>query len=112
MPQTQTAPVPSVSMQGIAVPASSVNAQQFFALTRRLTFNETTRAFAGVGLTDTMSILQTGIISGLSIKFSGTLTVNLSSRTCATTVRWPYDLIRAVRFAANGQSNLVNVSGA
>lgn len=109
---TTAAPVPSVSMQGIAVPASSVNAQQFFALTRRLTFNETTRTYAGLGLTDTMSILQTGIISGLSIKFSGTLTINLGGGTCASTMRWPYDLIRAVRFAANGQSNLVNVSGA
>ncbi|HLY84808.1 MAG TPA: hypothetical protein VKQ71_17620 [Acidimicrobiales bacterium] len=112
MPTTATAPVPSISMQGIAVPQSSVNAQQFFALTRRLTFNETTRAFAGLGLTDTMSILQTGIISGLSIKFSGTLTVNLAAGTAATTMRWPYDLIRAVRFAANGQSNLINCSGA
>jgi hypothetical protein len=32
--------------------------------------------------------------------------------TVATTARWPYDLIKACKFTANGQSNLVNVSGA
>jgi hypothetical protein len=99
-------------MQGIAVPQSSVNPQVFFQLTRRLTFTEKTTAYAGLGLTDNFGILQTGIISGLSVKFSGTLTVTLGGGTCASTFRWPYDLIRALRFSANGQSNLINVSGA
>lgn len=107
----QQAPVPSVSMQGIAVPQSSVDPQTFFKLTRRLTFTEKTTAYAGLGLTDNFGILQTGIISGLSVKFSGSLVIATPTGTVASTLRWPYDLIRALRFSANGQSNLINCSG-
>jgi hypothetical protein len=99
-------------MQGIEVPASSVNPQQFFSLTRRLTILEKQlAAFAGLGSTDTIPILQTGVLSGLRIQFSGQLVVALPTGTCATTGRWPYDLARAVRFTANGQSNLINCHG-
>lgn len=100
------------SMQGIVVPASSVNPQEFFLRTRRLTIAVKTFSYAGLGLTDNVPILQTGIISALSIKFSGSLVIALPTGTVASTARWPYDLIRAARFSANGQSNLVNVSGA
>jgi hypothetical protein len=101
-----------MSMQGILVPASSVQPQAFFSLTRRLTFTQKTFAFAGLGLTDNVPILQTGIISGLQIKLSGSLVVTLGGGTAASTERWPYDLVKALRFSANGQSNLVNCSGA
>ncbi|MBU6429083.1 MAG: hypothetical protein KGR26_08750, partial [Cyanobacteria bacterium REEB65] len=108
---TTTAPVPSVQMQGIAVPKSSVNPQLWQQLTRRLKFQQKAGAYAGLGLTDNISLLQTGIIAGLSLKFSGTLTVALPTGTAATTMRWPYDLVKAVRVAANGQSNLINCHG-
>lgn len=104
--------VPTMEMQGIVVPAASVNPQAFFALTRRLTITQKTiGTFAGFGQTDQVAMLQTGILSGLSIKFSGSLVTAKGTGTIATTARWPYDLIRACRFSANGQSNLVNVSG-
>jgi hypothetical protein len=103
---------PMVSMQGIAVPQASVNPTEFFRLTRRLTFTQKSQGYAGLGNTDNLSVLQTGIISGLSIKFSGTLTTTIGTGAVATTARWPYDLIRALRFSANGQSNLTNCSGA
>lgn len=100
-----------VTMQGIAVPASSVNPREFFRRTRRLTFSQKSFAFQGLGFTDNVPILQTGIIAGLTIRFTGTLTVTLGGGTAASTPRWPYDLIKAVRVSANGQSNLINVSG-
>jgi hypothetical protein len=103
---------PTQVMQGIEVPASSVNPDEFFRQTRRLTIPEKSlAAFAGLGFTDTVSILQTGIISGLMIQFSGQVVVTLGGGTCATTGRWPYDLPRAIRFSANGQSNLINCHG-
>jgi hypothetical protein len=104
--------VPTQIMQGIEVPASSINPAEFFRLTRRLRITEKTlAAFAGLGQTDTIPILQTGIISGVTVQFSGSLVVALPTGTCATTGRWPYDLIRAGRFTANGQSNLLNCHG-
>lgn len=102
---------PTQVMQGIEVPASSVDPQAFFRLTRRLTITQRTFAYAGLGLTDNVPILQTGIVSGLSVKFTGSLTVTPGTGSVASTARWPYDLIRAARFSANGQSNLINVSG-
>jgi hypothetical protein len=103
---------PTQVMQGIEVPASSINPAEFFRLTRRLTILEKSlAAFAGLGSTDTIPILQTGVLSGIMVQFTGTLTVTLGGGTAATTGRWPYDLIRAARFTANGQSNLINCHG-
>lgn len=105
------AAVPAQSMQGIAVPNAVVDAQTFQKLTRRLTFTQRTFAFGGLGVTDNVPILQTGIVSGLSLKASGTLTVTPGTGTVATTARWPYDIPKAIRVSANGQSNLVNCHG-
>jgi hypothetical protein len=106
------APMPTQVMQGIEVPRSSINPAQFFQLTRRLTILEKSLpAFAGLGSTDTIPILQTGVLSGIMLQFSGQLVVTLPTGTVASTGRWPYDLIRACRFTANGQSNLINVHG-
>lgn len=102
--QTQT-------MQGIEVPASSINPALFFQLTRRLTVTQKTFTYAGLGMTDNVPMLQTGILSGVTINATGTVTVALPTGTCASTSKWPYDLIKVIRFAANGQSNLINCGG-
>lgn len=106
--QTQ---VPTVALQGVLVPASAVNPELFFARTRRLRTRQDGFTFPGYGGSYTRSLLQTGIIGGLWITFEGTLTVNLAAGTAATTARWPYDLLKNVRFSANGQSNLINTGG-
>lgn len=101
-----------LTMQGIQVPASSVNAAAFFAATRRQNLlMKTAPSFAGFGSTDLVPILQTGIISHLRVRVFGNLNVAIGTGTAATTFQWPYNLIRALRFTANGQSNLINVSG-
>lgn len=102
---------PKRTLQGIEVPAESVNPGAFFALTRRHTQVEKSAAFAGLGLTDSIELKKSDILGGLHIFFSGTLTVVHGTGTVNSTLRWPYDLIKAVRFTANGQSNLINVSG-
>ncbi|MGH3180388.1 MAG: hypothetical protein ACRDOE_00535 [Streptosporangiaceae bacterium] len=112
MTATATAPQ-TLTMQGIAVPASSVNPAEFFRRTRRLRFKNTTASsIQGFGNTDSFTLRQTGIIAALSVKVFGTLTVALGGGTCASTARWPYDLIKRLRVSANGQSNIVNASGA
>lgn len=98
-------------MQGIAVPASSVNPQEFFARTRRKIQTESSKTYAGIGGQDVFELKKTDILSGIYIRFEGDLVIALPTGTAATTARWPYDLIRGVRFTANGQSNLINVSG-
>lgn len=113
MSTTTQAPPQTLTMQGIAVPASAVNPAEFFKRTRRLRFKNTTAAtIQGFGNTDSFTLRQTGIIAALSVKVFGNLTVALAGGTCASTARWPYDLVGRMRVSANGQSNLVNASGA
>jgi hypothetical protein len=102
---------PTTKMQGIEVPVTSVNPALFFELTRRLTVQQKQFSYAGLGLSDTVSMLQAGIISGVTVNATGTLTVTAGTGTVASTARWPYDIAKAVRFAANGQSNLINCGG-
>lgn len=103
---------PAQVMQGIAVPATSVNAQAFYAHTRRQTLPfATNRSFVGLGSTEIVTALQTGIISGLTLRLTGTVVLTPGGGTIAATPAWPYGLAKNVRFTANGQSNLINVSG-
>jgi hypothetical protein len=108
---TQPRTAPQRYMQGIAVPASSVRGAEFMARTRRQTLLEGARAYAGLGLTDTFELKKSGIIAGIYIRFTGNLVIALPTGTAAATFRWPYDLIKAVRFTANGQANIINCSG-
>ncbi|HSX68122.1 hypothetical protein [Nocardioides sp.] len=98
-------------MQGIAVPETSVNPQEFFARTRRRRQLEASKAFAGLGNQDTFEMKKVDILAGILIKLTGTVTSTPGAGTVATTARWPYDLIKNVRFTANGQANIINVSG-
>jgi hypothetical protein len=106
------ATAPAQIMQGIEVPAANIDPALFMRLTRRMTFLQKTATFAGLGLTDNIKILQSGILSGLKVRFNGSLVVTPGTGSVASTARWPYDLMRAGRFSANGQSNLLNCSGA
>jgi hypothetical protein len=80
-------------------------------MTRRHRFAEYNKPFAGLGLTDNVELKKSDIIAGLRVRFSGQVVVTLPTGTCATTMRWPYDLVKAFRLTANGQSNLINLSG-
>jgi len=109
---TGTATPAKLTLQGVDVPAASINKAAFFALTRRKRNTEYSRAFAGHGNTDNIELRKADILAGIHVRFSGTLTVALGGGTAATTMRWPHDLLRTAKFTANGQSNLINCSGA
>ncbi|MFD9837077.1 hypothetical protein, partial [[Kitasatospora] papulosa] len=98
-------------MQGIAVPAESVRPTEFFARTRRHFQLEKAATWAGLGGQDVVELKKSDVLGGLTIRFKGSLVITLPSGTAATTARWPYDLIKQVRFTANGASNLINCSG-
>lgn len=108
-PVATTAPAPMRYMQGIAVPPESVRPPEFFDKTRRHFQPEAQRNFAGLGQQDVVEIKKSDIVAGIKITFAGTLTITGAG--VSSTARWPYDLIRQLRFTANGQSNIINVSG-
>jgi len=109
---TATNPPANLTFQGIVVPGSSLNPKAFFAGTRRqMVLQKTLASWAGFGNTDVVDTLRAGILSRYVVKLSGTLVVAIGTGTVATTARWPYYILRAARFQANGQSNLVNADG-
>lgn len=110
-----TATVPSqqtVFMQGVGVPASSVRPPEFFAKTRRKTLLERAASFnmsaASQSTQDVFELRKSDILSTITVRFTGSLVL---SGAATPSYRWPYDLLRQVRFTANGASNLINVSG-
>lgn len=104
------ASAPQRYMQGIAVPASSVRPQEFFARTRRHIGIEKSLTYSGQ-TQDTVELRKSDILAGILIRFVGQVVVALPTGTCATSARWPYDFLKQVRFTANGASNIINCSG-
>lgn len=98
-----------VTVQGIDVPASSIDRQTFFQLTRRQTRQaKPLTTFAGMGSSDEFQLVHDGIVAALEIRVTGSI-VGVGTAAVSTR-RWPLDILRAVRFAANGQTNLINAS--
>lgn len=111
MPNPTATTGPTRYMQGIAVPAESVRPPEFFARTRRRTFNEGSQSWGGFGTQSTWELKKSDILAVGVLRFSGSLVLTPGTGTIASTARWPYDLPKAVRFTANGASNVINVSG-
>lgn len=106
-----------VTVQGIDVPASSIGTREtdqlYYGLTRRQTRQaKPLTSISGFGNSDEFQLIHDGIVAGLIIRVLGTITLTAGTGSIATSRRWPHDILRGVRFSANGQTNLVNVSGA
>lgn len=104
---TRERTAPQTYLQGIAVPAESVDPATFFDLTRRHTLLEGQRPYVGQPQ-EVFTLRKSDIIAEATIRFSGTL--KITGGTAKTSARWPYDLLTA-RLTANGQSNVINASG-
>jgi hypothetical protein len=110
MPSTMTPSAPLI--QGIQAPAVTINPDLFYAATRRLRYPmRQLTTIAGLGSSDSTTLRQTGIVAGLEIRVTGNVVWGGTITGSSTTYEWPFNLIRAVRVSANGQSNLVNMRG-
>jgi hypothetical protein len=104
---------PTVNLQGVEVPATSVDAKTFYANTRRKRFNEKSiSTFAGLGSADQFTIKQSGIIAALDIHVSASVVITTATGAVASTPRWPYDFLSRVVVSANGTTNIISCSGA
>jgi hypothetical protein len=117
MPQTTATPQAApTTMQGIAIPAAVINPTEFFRRTRRHTQQEKVVPFtinsAGGGSTqDVVSLRKSDILSEITLHITGTLTVTPGSGTVASLAAWPYNIIKNLKFTANGASQLISASG-
>jgi hypothetical protein len=89
------------------------NPPQFDATTQRNHHVQIPQlADPGDGLqTPTQNIAQAGIVSGIWINYTATLTVSLGGGTATTSQRWPYGLLRTLDFSANFQNNIIHATG-
>lgn len=109
MPMNNEQPL---ALQGIQSPNVVVDPNAFYAATRKLTYPmQSARAIAGLGSSDSVELRKTGVVSGLLVRVSGTLVFGGTITGTSLSYRFPYNIIRALRVSANGQSNLINCSG-
>ncbi len=102
---------PQRYMQGIAVPAESVQPKLFQKLTRRHIQIERQANYTGQPQ-ETFELRKSDVLSKVTVRAFGQVVVTLpAGASVASTARWPYDFI-SVRFTANGASNIINCSGA
>lgn len=101
-----------LTLQGVQSPNVVVDPNAFYPATRKLTYPmQSGKAITGLGSSDSVQLRQTGIVSGLLIRVSGTITFGGTIGTTTMSYRWPYNLVKACRVSANGQSNLINCTG-
>jgi hypothetical protein len=111
MPSATMTPA-SPLIQGIQSPAVTVNPQLFYAATRRLRYPmRQLTTIAGLGSSDSTTLRQTGIVAGLEIRVTGSVVWGGTITGSSTTYDWPFNIVRAFRLSANGQSNLINMRG-
>lgn len=100
------------TLQGQIVPENAIDGVEFFRRTRRRRAPEAVPGgFAGFGASNFVELKKADIISALHVRFSGTLAITHNTGNVNATFRWPYDLLKSAKFTANGQSNIVSVSG-
>lgn len=99
-------------LQGVAAQNVVMNPAAFYPATRRLRFPMKSKsAITGLGSSDSVTLKQTGIISALEVRVSGTITFGGTITGTTLSWRYPLELIKALRVSANGQANLINASG-
>lgn len=104
--------VTSPSIQGVVAPNLTIDPQNFYRNTRRMRFPMSPdKAIAGLGSTDTVQLIQTGIVSALEIRVHGSLTFGGTIGTTTMSYDWPYNLLQNITLSANGQSNLISCRG-
>lgn len=105
----QAAPV---AMQGIAIPAAVVDKNAFFARTRRHTQQERKVSFTlGTSTQDVIPLRRSDILSEINLRITGNLTITPGTGSVGSTAEWPYNLIKNVKFSANGASSLISARG-
>lgn len=103
---------PLTQLQGVETPPVVVDPNSFYLATRRMKYPmRALTAIAGLGSTDSTQLRQTGIVAGLEVRATGSLTFGGTITGTSMSYDWPFNLARAFRLSANGQSNLLNARG-
>jgi hypothetical protein len=108
--QMLSTPAPPTYMQGVAVPAESVNPLEFYARTRRHINLEQQFSYTGQPQ-QIVELRKSDILSTVRVVFDGQVTITPGTGTVASTAAWPYDFLQRADFTANQSANLISASG-
>lgn len=113
MPQAvlnQSAPL--TQLQGVETPPVVVDPNAFYIATRRMRYPmKSLTSIVGLGSTDSVQLRQTGIVAGLEVRVTGTIVWGGTITGSSMSYAWPFNLVKAFKLSANGQSNLLNARG-
>lgn len=97
------------TLQNIPAQNFVTDPSAFFAQTIPNVLTPASATFGGFGSNFTETLLQTGIVSKIRVLFGGSLVIAGGAATPAA--GYPYSLLESARLSANGQNDLISVSG-
>jgi hypothetical protein len=99
-------------LQGVQAPDVVVDPPTFYRYTRRMRFPMRAQtAIAGLGTSDSVQLKKTGVVAGLEVRIGGSVVIGGTIGTTTMSYEWPYNLVKAFKLSANGQSNLIDARG-
>jgi hypothetical protein len=99
-------------VQGVPSPRVTVNPDIYYLATRRMRYPMRSRvASSGPGVTDSVTLRKTGVVSALEVRVTGTLVFGGTITGTSMTYEWPLNIIQEFRLSANGQANLMRCRG-
>jgi hypothetical protein len=99
-------------VQGVPSPRVTVNPDVYYLATRRMRYPMRSRvASSGPGVTDSVTLRKTGVVSALEVRLTGTLVFGGTITGTTMSYDWPLNIIQEFRLSANGQANLIRCRG-
>lgn len=103
---------PLTQLQGVESPPVVVDPNAFYLATRRMKYSmRALTNITGLGSTDSVQLRQSGIVAGLEVRVTGTLTFGGTIAGTTMSYDWPFNVVRNFGLSANGQSNLIKARG-
>lgn len=89
----------------------AINPERFFMLTERNEMPLNQIALSAFATSYQARINNVGIISGLLLDITGTVTCTIGAGSLTATDRWPWNLVKRIVISANGQNELIAIEG-
>ncbi len=101
----------AANLRNMPLTKYAVNPGLFNQLTSRTVFAPGNFALPAFGNYITNQLLQVGIVAGLRVVISGTITTAGGTVTISPTAKWPWGLIQRFTVSGNGQNDFISADG-
>lgn len=101
----------AANLRNLPLTKYAVNPGLFNQLTSRTIFAPGNFPLPAFGNYVVTQLLQVGIVAGLRIIITGTITTTGGTVTVVPTVKWPWGLLNRVTVSGNGQNDFISANG-